>query len=48
VLLAVLRERRSLADAEDAGELRIAGDRDAAQRFLTLFPLPDPAPALAS
>jgi DNA-binding HxlR family transcriptional regulator len=40
VLLAVLRERRSLADAEDAGELRIAGDREAAERFLTLFPLP--------
>jgi DNA-binding HxlR family transcriptional regulator/putative sterol carrier protein len=48
VLLAVLRERRSLADAEAAGELRLDGDRDAAQRFLTLFPLPDPAPALAS
>ena len=31
---------RRMRDAEEAGELRIAGDRRAAARFLKLFPLP--------
>lgn len=32
---------RPLADAEAAGALRIAGDRALAERFVTLFPLPE-------
>ena len=43
--LAVAHGRASLADAERDGTLRIEGDRDAAVRFLSLFPLPEPAAA---
>jgi hypothetical protein len=34
---------RSLGDAVDAGEIRIEGDRKAAERYVNLFPLPDEA-----
>ncbi|HEV2093788.1 MAG TPA: winged helix-turn-helix transcriptional regulator [Rubrobacter sp.] len=34
----------SLAEALDSGDLKIEGDRPAFERFLGLFPLPDPAP----
>lgn len=42
-LLAVVHGRRELDEALAAGELTIEGDRRLAQRFLTLFPLPEPA-----
>ena len=35
---------RPLAEAEESGDLRIEGDRAAFERFLGLFPLPEPAP----
>lgn len=35
-----------LAELEKAGELRIEGDRALARRFVTLFPLPEKAPAV--
>jgi DNA-binding HxlR family transcriptional regulator/putative sterol carrier protein len=35
---------RSLAEALESGDLKVEGDRAAFQRFLGLFPLPDPAP----
>jgi DNA-binding HxlR family transcriptional regulator/putative sterol carrier protein len=41
--LAVAHGRASLAEAEAAGALTIAGDRETAVRFLSLFPLPEPA-----
>ena len=44
-VLAVAHGRASLADAEGAGLLEITGDRAAAERFLGLFPLPEPAAA---
>ena len=43
--LAVAHGRASLAEAEATGALEISGDRDAAVRFLGLFPLPEPAAA---
>jgi DNA-binding HxlR family transcriptional regulator len=43
--LAVAHGRASLDEAEAAGALTIAGDRDKAVRFLGLFPLPEPAVA---
>ena len=43
--LAVAHGRASLADAEAAGALTIDGDRETAVRFLSLFPLPEPAAA---
>jgi DNA-binding HxlR family transcriptional regulator len=42
-LLAVLHGHRSLADAVRAGDLAIDGDKRVAERFTTLFPLPEPA-----
>jgi DNA-binding HxlR family transcriptional regulator len=39
-LAAVLWGGRPLADAEGSGDLRISGDRSAAERLLGLFPLP--------
>jgi alkyl sulfatase BDS1-like metallo-beta-lactamase superfamily hydrolase len=39
-LASVIYGGRPLADAEDAGALRITGDRALAERFVTLFPLP--------
>ena len=41
-LAAVLWGGRSLADAQRSGELRIEGDKAAAERFLRLFPMPEP------
>lgn len=38
---------RKVADAIRSGDLKIAGDKAAAKRFFTLFPLPEPAPATA-
>jgi DNA-binding HxlR family transcriptional regulator/putative sterol carrier protein len=43
--LAVAHGRASLAEAEATGALEISGDREAAVRFLGLFPLPEPAAA---
>jgi DNA-binding HxlR family transcriptional regulator len=40
---AVLWKGRSLADAQRAGSITIDGDKDAAERFLRCFPMPDPA-----
>ncbi|HEX6021283.1 MAG TPA: winged helix-turn-helix transcriptional regulator [Solirubrobacter sp.] len=39
-LRALLWDQRELADALDAGEIAIDGDRELAARFLTLFPQP--------
>jgi DNA-binding HxlR family transcriptional regulator len=39
-LLALLHGRRELAEAIDANDIAIDGDRDAVARFLRLFPLP--------
>ncbi|HEU4702101.1 MAG TPA: winged helix-turn-helix transcriptional regulator [Conexibacter sp.] len=44
-LLEVLHGQRRLADALSAGTIRISGDTRAARRFMTLFPLPQPAAA---
>lgn len=44
-LLDVLHGRRELADALASGDVRFEGDEDAATRFTTLFPLPQPAAA---
>jgi DNA-binding HxlR family transcriptional regulator/putative sterol carrier protein len=41
-LTALLRNDRQPADALRAGDLRLDGDRAAAERFLGLFPLPEP------
>ena len=35
---------RPLAEAVESGDLKVEGDRAAFERFLELFPLPDPAP----
>ena len=42
---AVLAGGLSLADARRSGDFRIEGDVSAAERFLALFPMPEPAPA---
>jgi len=42
-LLALIHGRRELAEAEDAGEVTIEGERQLVERFLRLFPLPEPA-----
>ena len=42
-LAALVYEGRDLADALRTGEIKIEGDRPAVERFLTLFPLPEPA-----
>lgn len=44
-LFSVVRGVRELAEAEAAGDLEVVGDRTKAERFFTLFPLPEPAPA---
>jgi hypothetical protein len=36
---------RDLAEAMRSGDLNIEGDKSAVERFLTLFSLPEPAPA---
>jgi DNA-binding HxlR family transcriptional regulator len=44
-LAALLYGGRPLDDAVRAGELAIAGDTAAVARFLSLFPIPEPAPS---
>ncbi|MGH3327547.1 MAG: winged helix-turn-helix transcriptional regulator [Streptomycetales bacterium] len=44
-LAALLYGGRDLAEAIRSGDLSFGGDRSAAERFLTLFSLPEPAPA---
>ena len=44
-LAAVIYDGTDLAEAVRSGALRVAGDVPAFERFLTLFSLPDPAPA---
>jgi DNA-binding HxlR family transcriptional regulator/putative sterol carrier protein len=44
-LNAVLWGGRSLAEAKRSGSLRIEGDKAAAERFVRLFPTPEPAAA---
>jgi DNA-binding HxlR family transcriptional regulator len=44
-LTALVYEGRPLAEALGSGEVKIEGDRSAVERFLTLFPLPEPAPS---
>jgi DNA-binding HxlR family transcriptional regulator len=41
-LAAVLWQGMPVSAAERSGDLAVEGDRPAAKRFLTLFPLPDP------
>jgi DNA-binding HxlR family transcriptional regulator len=41
---AVLWGGRSLADAQRSGSMTIEGDKAAVQRFVRLFPMPEPAP----
>src|SRR5918992_315962 len=42
-LATLVYEGRPLAEALRSGDLRIEGDESAVERFLTLFPLPEPA-----
>jgi DNA-binding HxlR family transcriptional regulator len=42
-LVALIYEGRELDEALRSGEVRIEGDRQAVERFLALFPLPQPA-----
>jgi DNA-binding HxlR family transcriptional regulator len=42
-LLAVSHRRLALDDAEAAGDMKVEGDREAAERFFGLFVLPEPA-----
>ncbi|MGH3343831.1 MAG: winged helix-turn-helix transcriptional regulator [Carbonactinosporaceae bacterium] len=44
-LAALLYGGRDLAEAVRSGDLSFRGDQAAVERFLTLFPLPEPAPA---
>jgi DNA-binding HxlR family transcriptional regulator len=46
-LNAVLWEGRSLADAQRSGTMNIEGDKAAVERFVRLFPMPEPATALS-
>jgi DNA-binding HxlR family transcriptional regulator/putative sterol carrier protein len=46
-LAAVLWGGRSLADAQRSRKLTIEGDKAAVQRFLRLFPMPEPAAAVS-
>jgi hypothetical protein len=41
----VLWKGRPLADAQRSGRLTIEGDKRAVERFLRLFPMPEPAAA---
>jgi DNA-binding HxlR family transcriptional regulator/putative sterol carrier protein len=42
-LIALIHGRRSLAEAVATGDVQISGDEQVAERFLGLFPLPEPA-----
>ena len=44
-LAGLLYAGRPLAEALESGELKVEGNRAAFERFLGLFPLPEPAPA---
>ena len=44
-LAALIYAGRPLAEALESGDLEIEGDRSAVERFLGLFPLPEPAPS---
>jgi DNA-binding HxlR family transcriptional regulator len=44
VLRALVYEGRDLDEALRSGDVRIEGDREAVERFLGLFPLPEPVP----
>jgi DNA-binding HxlR family transcriptional regulator len=46
-LNAVLWAGRSLADAQRSGTMAIEGDKAAVERFLRLFPMPEPAAAVS-
>ena len=46
-MAALAYEGRDLADALRTGEIRIEGDRSAVERFLSLFPMPEPATSAA-
>jgi len=43
ILAALVYAGRPLAEALESGDLRIGGNRSAVERFLGLFPLPEPA-----
>jgi DNA-binding HxlR family transcriptional regulator/putative sterol carrier protein len=43
MLAALVYESRPLAEALRSGDIKIEGDESAVERFLTLFPLPEPA-----
>jgi putative sterol carrier protein len=42
-LAALVYDARELAEAMRSGDVKIEGDEKAVERFLTLFPLPEPA-----
>jgi len=44
---AVLWGARPLADAQRSGEMKIEGDKAAVERFVRLFPMPEPAAAVS-
>jgi DNA-binding HxlR family transcriptional regulator len=46
-LSAVLWEGRPLADAQRSGRMTIDGDKAAVERFVRLFPIPEPAAAVS-
>jgi DNA-binding HxlR family transcriptional regulator len=46
-LAAVLWGDDSLAEAQRSGRMTIDGDKGAVERFLRLFPMPEPAPGLS-
>jgi DNA-binding HxlR family transcriptional regulator len=46
-LAALLSKERSIDDVIGAGDLKVNGGKAAAQRFFALFPMPEPAAALA-
>ena len=47
-LLALAQGRRELADALRSGDLELEGDQAVVERFLGLFPLPEPCPTTAA
>jgi ubiquinone biosynthesis protein UbiJ len=47
-LAELIYEDRQLAEALRSGDVKIEGDEAAVERFLTLFPLPEPAAPLSS
>ena len=44
-LAALVYDELELDEALSSGDLGIEGDREAVERFLALFPLPEPAPS---